>query len=96
MRNKCLSSCGNDGKMMGKILFPRGKAYEKCNLKHGGELYKNEKAIITAVQQSFNLAGSIINYTIQATSGAALGTSSCLTFPADGKKHKPSTLIKNL
>lgn len=59
-------------------------------------IYKNEKAIITAVQQSFNLAGSTIIYTIQATSGAALGTSSCLTFPADGKKHKPSTIIKNL
>jgi hypothetical protein len=59
-------------------------------------IYKNEKAIITKVQQSFNLESSTIIYTIQAVSGAALGTSSCLTFPSDGKKHKPSTIIKNL
>ena len=59
-------------------------------------IYKNEKAIITSVQQQFNLTGSTINYTIQAVSGAALGTSSCLTFPSDGKKHKPSDIIKNL
>ena len=59
-------------------------------------IYRNEKAIITNVQQSFDLAGSKIIYTIQAVSGAALGTSSCLTFPSDGKKHKPSDIIKNL
>lgn len=59
-------------------------------------IYKNEKAIITKVSQQFNLESSTIVYTVQATSGAALGTSSCLTFPSDGKKHKPSDIIKNL
>jgi hypothetical protein len=59
-------------------------------------IYKNEKALITKVTSNFNLEASTINYTIEAVSGAALGTSSCLSFPSDGKLHKPSDIIKKL
>lgn len=63
-------------------------------------IYKDEEAIITNVQTSFNFGSSgtistIINYTVSAVSGAALGKSSCFTFINSGKK-KPSTEIKRL
>ena len=63
-------------------------------------IYKDEEAIITGVQTSFNFGGSgtinsVINYTVTAVSGAALGKSSCFTFINSGKK-KPSSEIKRL
>lgn len=59
-------------------------------------IYKDEKAIITGIQQSFDLARSVINYTVQAVSGAALKTDGCLTFRATGALVKPSDKIKQL
>lgn len=59
-------------------------------------VYRNEKAIITKVSQTFDLASSTIKYVVLAVSGAALGTSSCLTFVSDGKPKKPSDEIKKL
>jgi len=57
-------------------------------------IYKDEKAIITSIQQSFNLQSSSISYVVNAVSGAALGTSSCFTFMATTKK--PSDEIKRI
>ena len=72
------------------IIFSYGDASQPAYI------YKDEKAIITSIQQSFQLASSVINYTINAVSGAALMTDGCLTFQATGREVKPSTEIKNL
>jgi hypothetical protein len=73
-----------------KIIFTYGDAETPAYI------YKNEEAIITAVQQKFNLAGSTISYTVSAISSAALSTDGSLTMPSPGKKVKPSDEIKNL
>ena len=64
-------------------------------------IYKNEEAVITDVKTSFDFGaagnhGSVINYTVSAVSGAALGTSACMNFVNDGTKKKPSDEIKKL
>ena len=59
-------------------------------------IYKDEEAVITKVTQQFDLHGSRIQYTVEAVSGAALGTAGCCTFLSDGKPHKPSEVIKSL
>lgn len=63
--------------------------------------YKDEEAIITNITQSFGFgsngsAAAVINYTISAVSGAALGTAACMSFIDDGKPKKPSSEIKKL
>lgn len=73
-----------------EIIFSYGDASQPAYI------YKDEKAIITGVQQQFNLSNSVINYTVTAVSGAALKTDGCLNFIADGRKHKPSDKIKEL
>lgn len=73
-----------------KIIFSYGDAFMPAYI------YKDEEAIITKIQQSFNLEVSKITYTVSAVSGAALGTSACSTFPATNKKVKPSDKIKEL
>lgn len=57
---------------------------------------KNEEAIITKVQQSFNLQGSVITYTVSAVSSAALATDGSITMPSPGIPVKPSDEIKKL
>jgi hypothetical protein len=73
-----------------KIIFTYGDAETPAYV------YKNEEAIITKVSQSFNLTGSVINYTVNAVSSAALATDGSITMPAPGKKVKPSDEIKKL
>ena len=73
-----------------KIIFTYGDAETP------GYIYKNEEAIITDVQQDFNISGSVITYTVQAISGAALTTDGSVTKPAPAKKVKPSDEIKKL
>jgi hypothetical protein len=73
-----------------KIMFTYGDA------EHPAYIYKNEEAIITSISQSFNLPDSVIQYTIQAVSSAALATDGNITMPAPGKKVKPSEVIKDL
>lgn len=73
-----------------KIIFTYGDAETPAYI------YKNEEAIITKVQQKFNLASSVISYTVYAISSAALTTDGSLTIPSPGKKVKPSDEIKNL
>lgn len=73
-----------------KIIFTYGDAETPAYI------YKNEEAIITDIQQSFNLPNSVISYTIKAVSSAALTTDGSITIPAPGKKVKPSDEIKKL
>ncbi len=78
-----------------KIVFTYGDASMPSYV------YKDEEAIITDIQQSFNFGNSgnlspIINYTIKAVSGAALKNAACMSFVSDGRPHKPSLEIKNL
>lgn len=73
-----------------KIIFTYGDAETPAYV------YKNEEAIITKVQQSFNLQDSSITYTVSATSSAALSTDGSITVAATGKKVKPSDEIKKL
>ena len=73
-----------------KIVFTYGDAETPAYI------YKDEEAIITKVQQQFNLQGSTINYTVFAVSSAALATDGSITKPAPGKKVKPSDEIKKL
>ena len=62
-------------------------------------IYKDEEAIITDVQTSFNFGAggteAILNYTVSAVSASALGLSGCFTFINSGKK-KPSEEIKKI
>ena len=73
-----------------KIIFSYGDAVMPSYC------YKDEEAIITNVSESFDLTSSVINYTVNAVSGAALKTAGTMSFVNDGQKHKPSTLIKQL
>ena len=72
-----------------KIIFTYGDA------ENPAYVYKNEEAIITGVQQTFNLQSSAIDYTVSAVSSAALSTDGSITV-LGGKKVKPSQEIKNL
>ena len=72
-----------------KIVFTYGDAETPAYI------YKNEEAIITGIQQTFNLQSSAIDYTIFAVSSAALSTDGSITV-LGGKKVKPSEEIKNL
>lgn len=62
-------------------------------------VYKDEEAIITGINQTFNFGGggidAIINYTITAVSSTALGKIGSFTFINSGKK-KPSDEIKRI
>lgn len=73
-----------------KIVFTYGDAALPTYI------YKDEEAIITQVNQSFNLTASVISYTVSAVSGAILAGSGTYNFVSDGQKHKPSDLIKGL
>ena len=73
-----------------KIVFTYGDAEMPAYV------YKDEEAIITNIQQSFNLQGSVISYNISAVSSAALSTDGSITMPAPGVKVKPSDEIKKL
>lgn len=57
-------------------------------------IYKDEEAIITDVRSSFDLAGSVINYTVSAVSGASLSLASNITFV--GGLKKPSDELKRI
>lgn len=73
-----------------KIIFTYGDAETPAYV------YKNEEAIITKVQQRFNLAGSTISYTVSAISSAALAIDGSITIPSPGVPVKPSDEIKKL
>ena len=73
-----------------KIIFTYGDAETPSYV------YKNEEAIITKVQQTFNLRSSAINYTVSAVSSAALSTDGSITALGTGAKVKPSDEIKKL
>ena len=73
-----------------KIVFTYGDAETPAYI------YKEEEAIITNVQQRFNLQSSTISYTVNAVSSAALTTDGSITMPAPGVKVKPSDEIKKL
>ena len=55
-------------------------------------IYRNEKALITDINTSFNLKGNSITYTVSAVSSATLGQSGVYSFPYYSNK-KPSDLI---
>jgi hypothetical protein len=75
-----------------KIIFTYGDA------ENPAYVYKNEEAIITKVQQTFELQSSTITYTVSAVSSAALSTDGSITVvgTGSGKKAKPSDEIKKL
>ena len=73
-----------------KIIFTYGDAEAPAYI------YKNDEAIITGVTQNFNLQSSVISYTVQAVSSAALSTDGSITKLSTGRKVKPSDEIKQL
>lgn len=73
-----------------KIIFTYGDAETPSYI------YKEEEAIITNINQTFNLVGSSISYYINAVSSAALATDGSITKPAPSEKVKPSDEIKKL
>ena len=73
-----------------KIVFTYGDA-EKPSY-----VYKNEEAIITNIQQTFNLESGTITYNVAAVSSAALTVDGSITMPAPPIKVKPSDEIKKL
>ena len=87
---KVFSSVANNR----KIVFSYGDASMP------NYVYKDEEAIITKVNQSFNFGnggelGAVISYTVSAVSGAALAKSSSFTF-INSKPRKPSDIIKEM
>lgn len=80
-------SAGSKGR---EIIFSYGDA------SNPGFLYKEEKAIITKIGQTFVLDSSRIDYTIEATSAATLQTPGGMNFIGSGQKVKPSDEIKKL
>ena len=72
-----------------KIIFSYGDASMPTYV------YKDEEAIITKVQQTFDLQNCKISYTVYAVSSAVLSQSGNFTFVQSGAK-KPSTIIKNM
>lgn len=82
---KILSSVSNSR----KIIFSYGDASVPSYA------YKEEVAIITKVNQSFNIEGSTITYTISAVSGAVLAASGAFTF-INSTPKKPSDEIKRI
>lgn len=58
-------------------------------------IYRDEKAIITAVDEQFDLRSSIINYTVKAVSSAHLTLSDSYFFPYRANT-KPSDVIKEI
>ena len=73
-----------------KIVFTYGDAETPAYV------YKDEEAIITKVQQTFNMQSSAISYVVHAVSSAALTTDGSITKPSPGTKVKPSDEIKKL
>jgi len=76
-----------------KIVFSYGDSANPAYV------YKDEEAIITSVQQSFNMEStiqSVISYTIKAVSGCALAGSGAFTFPNGATPKKPSDEIKRV
>lgn len=76
-----------------KIVFSYGDSSNPAYV------YKNEEAIITSVQQSFNMEStiqSVISYTIKAVSGCALAGSGAFTFTNGATPKKPSDEIKRV
>ena len=75
-----------------KIIFTYGDAETPAYI------YKNEEAVITKVSQQFQLQSSVISYTVQAVSSAALQTDGTITMlgTGAGQKVKPSDEIKKL
>ena len=60
-------------------------------------IYKEEEAIITDINTSFNLKGGTIGYTVSAVSSAKLATSGTFTFTYNKNQlYKPSDEIKKL
>lgn len=59
-------------------------------------IYKDEEAIITGITQTFDLNSSVISYTINAVSGAALKAAGNCNFLADNSLVKPSDKIKEI
>lgn len=58
--------------------------------------YKDEEAIITKVQQTFNLEGSSITYTVSAISATSLGSTGNFTFMNSGFKKPSAEIIRIL
>lgn len=73
-----------------KIVFSYG------DMSNPGFLYKEEEAIITKIGQTFVLESSRIDYTIEATSAAALKVPGGMSFMGTEAGAKPSDKIKAL
>lgn len=72
-----------------KVVF----SYGDCSIPT--YIYKDEEAIVTSIQTSFNIKSSSINYTVYAVSACSLALSGCYTFVNNSPK-KPSDEIKAL
>ena len=68
-----------------KIIFSYGDASMPTYV------YKDEEAIITDVNQIFDLSGSSITYTVKAVSGAALKSAGNISWPAFPNPQFPSS-----
>lgn len=73
-----------------KIVFSYG------DVSNPAYIYREEEALITKIGQTFNLADSRIDYTIEATSSVALKATGNGNFIATGQNVKPSDEIKKL
>lgn len=58
-------------------------------------MYRNEEAIITNVQNQFDLNNAVIQYNITAVSSSKLATAGACNFP-EYRSAKPSTIIKQI
>lgn len=82
-------------KVLGSVSKSREIIFSYGDMSMPHYIYKEEKALITKVQTSFQLQGGVINYTISAVSSAALNAGANHTFNGYASK-KPSDIIKRL
>lgn len=75
-----------------KIVFTYG------DLSAPTMLYKNEEAMITNVQNTFDINSAVIQYSVSAVSSCKLATAGAFNFVSSDftGKHQPSAIIKKL
>ena len=83
-------------KVFSSVAKTRAIEFTYGDLSATNFIYKNEKAIITNIQSSFSIAGSVISYTITAVSNGIVGVSGGYTFTSSKNKVKPSDEIKRI
>ena len=81
-------------KVFSKVSQSRKIIFSYGDLSAPTFLYKNEEAIITDVQENFDINSAVIQYNVTAVSSSKLATAGACNFKA--RRAKPSDVIKEM